>query len=120
MTERHIPSAAPIQGSTTTENTPLLAQKDATLASSHRRWTKVLSYAGAVAFVLLTGFLAWFFNKRDNGNSDDGFNGSPREEDIIEWRSQTFGWLSAFLYRACTSLSQWCETRITYTLLILV
>ena len=73
-----------------TERMPLLAAKDADLSASHWKYTKTLAYISSVVFVITVGILAWTFS---------GGKGSPRrDQDVFEWKSQAFGWLSASLY----------------------
>jgi len=76
------------------ESTPLLAQKDAYLSASHWRYTKVLGYIASTMFVLIVGIVAWIMAENPGKGIDEG------EQDIIEWKSQLFGYLSASLYLA--------------------
>lgn len=72
----------------------MLAQTDAELSDSHWKHTKTLAYVGSVVFVILVGVVAWILQQeKSDSNPESG------EVDIIEWKSQMFGWGSAALYR---------------------
>lgn len=74
------------------ERAPLLAAKEANLSASSWKHAKTLAYSASAVFVVLVGCIASMF-------SDRGVHDGPKgEEDVFEWRSQTLGWLSAFLY----------------------
>jgi hypothetical protein len=75
------------------ERAPLLAAKEANLSASRWRHAKTLAYLASVLFVIIVGLIAWFF-PGGNSHTPEG------DQDIIEWKSQAFGWLSAFLYSA--------------------
>ena len=57
-----------------------------------------LRYFGAVMFVCGVGVLAWYLSGTAN---EDGSR--DKEKDVIEWRSQVIGWMSAVLYRECSA-----------------
>ena len=74
------------------ENTPLLAPKDANLSAAHGRYTKLIAYLASLGFVVGVGIIDWVVEQDMRGIAQN-------EEDIIEWKSQLMGWLSAVLYR---------------------
>ena len=53
-------------------------------------------YAGAIFFVCITGIAAWFVDERIHRNA-------PRSnpDEVIEWKGQVLGWISAVLFREC-------------------
>lgn len=59
---------------------------------------KALRYALLFGFVFATGIVAWAVNRAIHPK-----NGSepvpPREDEVIEWRSQLLGYASAILFR---------------------
>ena len=57
-----------------------------------------LRYFGAVMFVCGVGVLAWYLSGTSN---EDGSR--DKKKDVIEWRSQVIGWMSAVLYRECSA-----------------
>ena len=77
------------------EQTPLLdnhPEDSAAKKNSHKKQISV--YVLLLAFVLSAGTAAWLLG----GQSHD----MPKEEkrkDVIEWKSQVIGWMSAILYR---------------------
>ncbi|KAG8881388.1 hypothetical protein FRB99_004727 [Tulasnella sp. 403] len=72
------------------ENEAALNEKAPVLTSFFgRRWVQ---YALSVLFVLATGFIAAVAS---SGTSDDGGGGN---DEVLEWKSQTLGWISASLY----------------------
>ena len=83
------------------ESAPLLAGGDGgnegieKEASSLRR--DVLQYTGAVVFVVAAGVIAWAVSTQvETGDDVPPTKGG---EEVIEWRSQVMGWISAILYR---------------------
>ena len=54
---------------------------------------QALKYAAAIAFVCITGVLAWAISEQVK----DGSEPSERKE-VLEWKSQLLGWLSAVLF----------------------
>jgi hypothetical protein len=81
------------------ERAPFLAKKEADLAAKQWKHTKLLVYPAAVLFVITVGIIAWTVS----GNHHDT---APEDRrDMIEWRSQAFGWSSAVLYSASVSKS---------------
>ena len=78
------------------EREPLLAQKDEDLAASHWRYTKALGYLASFSFVALVGVTSWIL-----ADESENIRNGPQdgETDIIEWKSQLLGYLSATLYR---------------------
>ena len=62
-------------------------------ATSLRR--ELLHYAGAIAFVVAAGVIAWAVSTQvDTGDDVPPTKGG---EEVIEWRSQVMGWISAVL-----------------------
>jgi len=90
-----------------TETTGLLAgsNEDALVkASSEKPSSQTLRHTISVLFVIGTGVTAWYF-----GPSKAKI---PTEEDVMDWTSQTFGWISAFLY-LCSRIPQIFKNRET-------
>lgn len=95
------------------ENEPLLSPRlDSAELETQRKEEKTegsrvlgacLKYFGALTFVCAVGALAWYLSK----GADEMDNGSARggkAKEVIEWRSQLIGWMSALLYREFESL----------------
>jgi hypothetical protein len=82
-----------LRATSESEITPLLAQRDENLSSSHWKYTKLLGYLSSATFVILVGIIA------GNLTSDSGRGAEDGDQDIVEWRSQMLGYLSAILYR---------------------
>jgi hypothetical protein len=83
---------------TATENAPLLPNGPPVAfvpSQPPSAVQQVFRYAGLVAFVLLSGTLAWAVNEHLVSHPQIP---EPRE-DIIELKSQVLGWISALLYR---------------------
>lgn len=60
-----------------------------------------LKFATALLFVFGVGLAAWAVDRyihRDSPRS--------KPEEVIEWRSQVLGWISAALFRECTRFLQ--------------
>ncbi|KDN46996.1 hypothetical protein K437DRAFT_256017 [Tilletiaria anomala UBC 951] len=61
---------------------------------------EALRYALALALVIISGVLAWYFtsagDKKPSSGDDGGKDGRPAKE--WKWDAQVFGWASAFLY----------------------
>lgn len=98
--KQHTPSLAAdvsIPQGPDSENTPLLATSN---SNGHEQKIPSLAkqfikYAAAVLFVLMTGVAAW-------GVDQYIHRGQPRTrpEEVVEWRSQLLGWISAVMFRA--------------------
>jgi hypothetical protein len=95
------------------ETTPLLEQRDANLSAYHGKYTKVLGYLASITFIILVGVIAWCLAGTTEKDPQGG------EEDIIEWKSQLFGWSSAVLYRK-PSLNENFKTELKATIFFLV
>jgi len=77
------------------EETPLIAhgRKDPETTSHPSFFRQTLQYLSLLAFVTAVGVIAWWLNPRHEDESvPDGFR------DVIEWKSQVIGWISAVLY----------------------
>ena len=57
-------------------------------------WKATLKFAAALAFVFAVGVAAWVVDRHVH-------RGRPRSkpEEVVEWRSQILGWISAALFR---------------------
>lgn len=78
------------------EETPLIPDAQGFKADSQTTrsmLTEFAMYGGALVFVLGTGALSWAIDQHI-------FKNQPREppKEIIEWKSQVLGWVSAILY----------------------
>ncbi|EIM86055.1 PQ-loop-domain-containing protein [Stereum hirsutum FP-91666 SS1] len=79
------------------EDTPLLTAESAarstitTTTTSLKR--KILQYSAAITFICAAGVVAWAISEK----MDDGSEPSDRKE-VLEWKSQLLGWLSAILF----------------------
>ncbi|CCM03558.1 uncharacterized protein FIBRA_05694 [Fibroporia radiculosa] len=78
------------------EETPLLSGDDADSGQQAQALVlhEFLRYAGALLFVFAVGVAAWAVN-------DFIYAGQTRpkpKEEVIEWRSQVLGWISAAMY----------------------
>jgi hypothetical protein len=85
-----------------TDTTPLLSGGDDTpLAEKATASLKkeLFAYAGAIVFIVLAGVASWAVSEHMQLQKDDPGSG-PSE--VIEWRSQVMGWISALLYRECS------------------
>lgn len=81
------------------EETPLLGGGDGNSIPESKPsvWQEFAKYAGALLFVFAVGVAAWAvdgFIHRDQARSKP-------EEEVIEWRSQVLGWVSAVMYCKC-------------------
>jgi hypothetical protein len=80
----------------------LLARKDANLSAAHWKYTKALAYLASLGFVIGVGIIAWIVAQDTERGAGVGIGmvqeEGREEEDIIEWKSQSMGWLSAVLY----------------------
>ena len=82
------------------EASPLLpgdgreGEQEASGARSSSLWRDALKFAAALAFVFGVGVVAWAVDKHLH-------RGRPRSkpEEVVEWRSQILGWISAALFR---------------------
>lgn len=63
---------------------------------------KILQYSAAITFICAAGVAAWAISEK----LDDGSEPSDRKE-VLEWKSQLLGWLSAILF---------CELNESYSL----
>lgn len=63
---------------------------------------KILQYSAAITFICAAGVVAWAISEK----MDDGSEPSDRKE-VLEWKSQLLGWLSAILF---------CESNESYSL----
>ena len=81
------------------EASPLLAGDGVSTDSPRERppaWKAALRFAAALAFVFAVGVVAWAVDRhlhRDRPRS--------KPEEVVEWRSQILGWISAVLFREC-------------------
>lgn len=87
------------------EDTPLLtaesaARSSTTTTTSLKR--KILQYSAAITFICAAGVVAWAISEK----VVDGSEPSDRKE-VLEWKSQLLGWLSAVLF---------CESNESYSL----
>ena len=82
------------------EETPLISETRRPSEKSERSIAaQCLIYGSALVFVLATGVAAWAIDERmHRGQSRDG------QEEVIEWKSQLLGWISAVLYREHNSI----------------
>lgn len=55
----------------------------------------MLGYVLSTSFVIVVGVIAWWYSAGQGEGPGEG----KGESDIIEWKSQTFGYISAVLYR---------------------
>ena len=79
------------------ETTHLLSQADGELPTVEGVYPprlQLLKYLGAVIFVFATGIAAWAISEKLHQGEED----PSRPEEILEWRSQVLGWISAVLY----------------------
>ncbi|ETW81686.1 hypothetical protein HETIRDRAFT_173361 [Heterobasidion irregulare TC 32-1] len=79
------------------ETTHLLSQADGELPTVEGVYPprlQLLKYLGAVIFVFATGIAAWAISEKLHQGKED----PSRPEEILEWRSQVLGWISAVLY----------------------
>ncbi|KAH9841444.1 PQ-loop-domain-containing protein [Rhodofomes roseus] len=77
------------------ERTPLLthngnAAEVSVKPSITREFTK---YAGALCFVFVVGIAAWAMDERIHRGQ-----APPKRDEIVEWRSQILGWISAAMF----------------------
>ncbi len=88
------------------EATPLLSSGNGGQEPEKKRSLKrhVLEYVGMILCLVGAGIVAWAISQRVQRVSGDE---EPRPEEIVEWKSQVMGYLSAVLYceRLCRSSS---------------
>ncbi|KIP05167.1 hypothetical protein PHLGIDRAFT_19782 [Phlebiopsis gigantea 11061_1 CR5-6] len=87
---------AEVPGRIVSEETPLIPDRRgeaAHIKTERSDLAQGLIYGGALIFVLLTGAIAWAV---DEYLHRDQPRGPPKE--IVEWRSQLLGWISAVMY----------------------
>lgn len=78
------------------EDQPLLGGSEGHEKERRENWAgAILKYFSALAFVCAVGALAWYMTE----GADGGLEDDMKDKDVIEWRSQVIGWLSAVLYR---------------------
>lgn len=72
--------------------------------------TQLLQYLAGFVFVIGTGVAAWYLtrvshsgNQPGDGNGNGNADVPQKDSDILEWKSQVFGWISAAMYRVCPS-----------------
>ena len=90
-----IPEAG-VPASIPSEETPLISERSVNENEKAGRsiTAQCLLYGSALVFILGTGFAAWAIDE----HLHKGQSREPPTE-IIEWRSQLLGWISAVLYR---------------------
>jgi uncharacterized protein with PQ loop repeat len=78
------------------ENAPLLPNGPAVEFIEQPKSTvkEVLKYALALVLVCVAGVTAWAVSEHVKGDSDS----TEDPEQVLEWRSQVLGWLSAILF----------------------
>lgn len=59
--------------------------------SVYRDFTK---YAAALAFVFVVGIAAWAMDEHIHRGQ-----APPKRDEVVEWRSQALGWISAAMFR---------------------
>lgn len=88
-----------LAASSSSEETPLLASPPkSTAEDAHWLASKTAQFLGAVGLVLGTGLVAWWMTSAGEGHGGRGGGGEGPVEpplSIIEWKSQTLGWISA-------------------------
>ena len=77
------------------EDTPLLASQKKPGHSPYLAAT--FRYLALLAFVVATGVVGWLISQRGKGGPSEPDPRRPK--DVIEWKSQLIGWMSATLYR---------------------
>jgi len=85
------------------ERSPLLEQSQASRSEDRKDSldgntsvrAQVLQYLAGFTFVIGTGVVAWYFTRAGHSTDPDV---PPPDSDILEWRSQVIGWISASLY----------------------
>ena len=90
-----VPGASSVPPAQVSEETPLLNSNAATPQQPRGPMgLQFAKYAGAIFFVCITGIAAWFVDERIHRNA-------PRSnpDEVIEWKGQVLGWISAFLFR---------------------
>lgn len=92
---------------TASENTPLLTTGDA-IGTERKRpslATQFIKYGATVLFVLLTGAAAWAIDQHLH-------KGQPRTspKEVVEWKSQVLGWISAVMFRAYAFVVQCADS----------
>ncbi|KAI0322344.1 PQ-loop-domain-containing protein [Amylostereum chailletii] len=77
------------------EEAPLLERGNGPHASekTHSARRQILEYAGAIMFIAVTGVAAWAISEQMKADEE-----TTRPGEVIEWRSQLVGWISALLY----------------------
>ncbi|KAI0031055.1 PQ-loop-domain-containing protein [Vararia minispora EC-137] len=81
------------------DTTPLLTGDNETHVAEKESVSfkkEILVYSTAIGFVVATGIVAWAVSEHTRGEKGGGRPG--RSEEVIEWRSQIMGWISAVLY----------------------
>ena len=80
------------------EASPLLAGDGRPDGPPRRQaaWRETLMFAGALLFVFAVGVAAWVVDRHIHRDSP-----RSRPDEVVEWRSQILGWLSAALFREC-------------------
>lgn len=81
------------------EETPLIPEErraDTREKSTPSTLQQILRYGSALCFILGTGIAAWAIDENVH-------KGQPRTapEEVLEWKSQLLGWISAILYSEC-------------------
>lgn len=87
ISEAHAPPRLP------SEETPLISQHNDAKRTERSIAVQCLLYGSALVFVLGTGVAAWAVDE----HLHQGQSREPPAE-VIEWRSQLLGWISAVLY----------------------
>ncbi|KZV73803.1 PQ-loop-domain-containing protein [Peniophora sp. CONT] len=82
------------------ESAPLLAGGNEVVEETEKQTSslrrELLQYTGSIVFVVAVGVAAWAVStKMDTGDDVPPTKGA---EEVIEWRSQVMGWISAVLY----------------------
>jgi solute carrier family 66 (lysosomal lysine-arginine transporter), member 1 len=96
------------------ESTRLLPSSQMELPAQRPRYRRLLAqlapYSLGILFVLTIGAAAYLINT-DQRQNHSGCTKVGKREDLLEWKSQLFGWVSAVLYcewrlrdRACYHL----------------
>jgi solute carrier family 66 (lysosomal lysine-arginine transporter), member 1 len=82
----------------TNEESPLLPPEHAHEGrnSPSSVFRESAKYGGAILFVYAAGVAAWWVSEHLNAGKD-----RSKPEEVLEWRSQVMGWISAVLYRGC-------------------
>ena len=59
-------------------------------------WKETLKFTTALLFVFVVGVAAWVVDRHLHKDAP-----RSKPEEVIEWRGQILGWLSAALFREC-------------------